>query len=115
MHCFMEIKTDDEEYDSRQRTLTYAIIRFTKDHLEAAKLPKEQVKSLTTQIAFTVASIVDGSQLLYQRSSGRRLQPVLMFAEDADCQHLVAGSGRSSSMHEYAHAIVDRVFAQRPA
>src|SRR6266496_5068137 len=111
----MKIKTDDEEYDHRQRTLTYAILRFTKDHLEAAKLSKEQVKSLTTQIAFTVASIVDGSQLLYQRSSGKRLQPVLMFADDADCQQLVAGSGGSSSMHEHAHAIVDTVFEQQPA
>ena len=111
----MEIKTDDEEYDRRQRTLMYAIIRFTKDHLEAAKLPKEQVKSLSTEIAFTVASIVDGSQLLYQRSSGKRLQPVLVFADDVDCQQLVAGSGGRSSMHEYVHAIVDTVFEQKPA
>src|SRR5213596_1931318 len=106
----MEIKIDNEEYDRRQRTLMYAIIRFTKDHLEAAKLPKEQVKGLSTEIAFTVASIVDGSQLLYQQSSGKRLQPVLMFADDVDRKQLVAGSGSSSYMHEHAHGIVDRVF-----
>ncbi len=108
----MELCTNDVEFDKRQRTLTGAIIRFIKDDLEAVGLSKEQVRELTANIAFRVASILDGSQIIYQRSSGQRLQPVVMFADDPDHKKLVTHKGVHSFMHEYVHAFADVAFKQ---
>jgi hypothetical protein len=105
----MEIRIDNDEFGKRQLTLIYAIIRFIKDELQAAGLPKEQVLRLSAEIGFAVASAVDGSRVMYQRSSGQRLQPVLMFADDADSKKLIAHSGSSSHMHEYVHGIVQKM------
>jgi hypothetical protein len=112
---YMEIKIDDAEFDRRQRTLMYAIIRYTKDHLESANLTREQVQSLSGEIAFTIATILDGSMVMHQRSSGKRLQPILTFADDEEFRTLIADSSGNSYMHDYVFEIISRVFEQKPA
>lgn len=108
----MELSINDEEFGKRERTLAAALIRFIKEDLEKAGLSGEQVRNLTTQIAFRVTSVLDDSCFIYQRSTMKPLRPVVMFADDADYHRLVTHKGVHSSMHEYVHAMVDVAFKE---
>ncbi len=110
----MDVSSNNGEYKSLELTLTYALIRFIKEDLEAAGLPREQVRKLTTGIAFRVASILDDTQIMYQRSTGKRILPVVMFSGDGDYQKLLTHGGVHSSMHDYVHGIVDQAFKASP-
>ena len=103
----MEITQNESEFDKRQLHLIREIIRSIKNDLENAHVPAEQLQDLTSNIAFSIAAIIDGSRVM--RADGRSLIPMLTFADDDQRTKLVARPG-GSFMHEYVDGTVDDVF-----
>ena len=103
----IEISVDEARYDKLQLHLIGEIIRSIKTDLKEAGIAEERVADVTGDIAFSVATIIDGSRVM--ELEGQPLVPVLTFAEDAERTKLVARAG-GSFMHEYVCATVDDLF-----
>jgi len=102
----MEITQNPSEFDKRQLKLISEIVRSIKNRLSDNGIPDDQLAGITSDVAFTVASIIDGSRVMY--ADGKPLIPVLTFADDEARTKLIAQDG-GSSMHGYVEGTVDEI------
>ncbi len=102
----MEITLNPGEFDRLQLKLIGEIVRSIKNKLSDNGIPDEQLAGITSDVAFSVASIIDASRVMY--ADGKPLIPVLTFADDEARTKLIARDG-GSSMHEYVEGTVDDI------
>jgi len=100
------IQKDRDQFDDLQRTLLDAIVREIANAGIEAKIPKSRIEDFTDSLAFSIASILDGSRSL--ASQNRKATPVLTFQIEGE--EAVIGAGESSWMHEYAAGAVEKLF-----
>ena len=103
----MEITKNKPEFDKRQIKLIREIIVAVKNTLAESSVSLDEQADLTGDIAFSIASIIDGSRVM--QADGRPLVPVLAFAENAQRTKLLVTEG-GSFMHEYVFSTVDDVY-----
>ncbi len=59
----MDVQFDESEFDKRQNALVGQIVRVVHDILaEDDSVPDTSVNSLTTELAFSICSLLDGSR-----------------------------------------------------
>jgi len=106
----MKISIDTERYDQLQLRLLEELVVSLRDGLrEAGVDDADTLYEATGNLAFAVASIMDGSRVM--DLDGADVAPVLTFARERDGEDLVAPPG-GSWMHEYVFGVVDDVFEQ---
>lgn len=77
------------------------------DRLEEAGIEGEALKELTGKVAFTVASMIDGTSEI--SFDGSEVQPYLTFQNgDEELIHL----GGNSYMHELVFGILNAMFSE---
>ena len=104
----MNLVADGERYMAWQQTFIATIIEHVKANLENAEAPKDVVRNLTEQIAFSVATIIDGSSTV-ETAEGLELNPILCFLnKEGNLIHC----GGNSFMHEYVHNLSRDVFGE---
>lgn len=103
----IEVRVDEIRFDEQQLFLMGEIVRTIRSELQQAGVEEEKLADVTSDIAFSIATMIDGSRVM--NLEGRPLTPFLTFAEDSERTRLVARDG-GSFMHEYVHGIVDDVF-----
>ena len=102
----MEITENPSEFDKRQLKLIAEIVRSIKNKLEDNGIPDEHLAGTTSDVAFAVATIIDGSRVMF--ADGKPLIPVLTFADDEARTKLITRDG-GSSMHDYVEGTVDDI------
>lgn len=100
----MDISVKEAIFDELQRYLVGEIVASVHRGLEDLRLPREKLEDVINSIAFNVCCAIDASTIM--EHSGRRVLPVLTFAESADFERVVS-SGSTSFMHEYVHGVTD--------
>jgi hypothetical protein len=101
----MNLKTDREEFNKRQVRLIEEISYNIRNRLEKMGLGTDQ--ELVETLVFDISVILDGGREI--ELEGKRIKPVLMFADDNEGNRLVtAGSG--SWMHEICGEVVGKMF-----
>lgn len=107
----MKISIDTERYDQLQLRLLEELVVSLRDGLrEAGVDDADTLYEATGNLAFAVASIMDGSRVM--DLDGADVAPVLTFARERDGEDLVAPPSGGSWMHEYVFGVVDDVFEQ---
>jgi len=79
--------------------------------LEELNLPRARLEDDINAIAFGVCCAIDGSTIM--KHDGRRVLPVLTFAESANFARVIS-SGNTSFMHEYVHGITGQFLDDLP-
>lgn len=102
----MKITQNPNEFDKRQLHLIGEIVRSIKNKLSDNGISDDRLAGITSDIAFAVASIIDGNRMMY--ADGKPLIPVLTFADNEARTELIAQDG-GSSMHEYVEGTVDDI------
>ena len=100
----IDVRVDESHYDKQQWHLIREIIRVIRSDLAQAGIPKSKLAEVTGDIAFSIATILDGCSVVV--ADGHALIPMLTFAEDGERIKLVTRPG-GSFMHEYVYNIVD--------
>lgn len=106
----MQLKIDADTFDQQQQILTREIIEQIRLKLIEAGLKGEQLKDLTGNIAFSVASTLDDTAMI--ALDGVTVRPYLTFVADEDV--LIHG-GENAYTHEYVADLINDVFSNRPA
>ena len=83
-------------------------MKVIKADLADSGIPSDQLEDVVGDIAFSVASLVDGSGFIMADKEDAML-PLLTFAEDLSCRKLITTLG-GSSMHENVFSAVESVF-----
>ena len=107
----MEVTLNEKSFDDFQSQMLTEIIFDVRTALEEADIPREKIRDLTHEIAFSVATIIDGSRDMYV--GNKLVLPYLTFAKDRSCEHLIATEG-GSWMHEYTPELIEDSF-EHPA
>ncbi|MEW8632247.1 MAG: hypothetical protein AB2591_19795 [Candidatus Thiodiazotropha sp.] len=102
-----KIKSHADEYDEQQVTFIGAIIEEVKSKLEEAGMKGEQLKEITGNISFGIATLIDNSASI--EFDGKEIFPLLTFIENDD--ELIHCGGNSYT-HEYVFGVLDEVFEQ---
>ncbi len=106
----MKCEIDEMKYDEIQMEMLYFITESIKDKLVEAGIAGESLEKLTTNIAFSMAEIIDGSAIM-ETQNKKPIIPVLTFANDENFNSGICSEG-SSWMHEYVHGVVEDVFGK---
>jgi hypothetical protein len=100
----MRIIEDRDRYDGLQTEVLNELTKAVRGHISlvlSGRVPAD-LNSVTADIVFSVASIIDGASEIEHR--GQSVIPVLAFASSDERNELVfPESGCGSWMHEYAH------------
>jgi hypothetical protein len=100
----MNLTVDEQLYDRLQCHVLERIARAVRGHLRlllAGRVPAD-LNTVTADIVFSVASIIDGDD--GQEDRGTPVIPVLAFARTDEREELIFPElGFGSWMHEYAH------------
>jgi len=91
-----------------QQDFIVSIMQEIKVDLVRVETPDDLVRELTERIAFSVASLIDGSRTS-TTSDGAELNPILCF-RTADDELVHSGGG--SFMHEYVQRLSSEVFGE---
>ena len=103
----MKVSIDSSKYDKHLLFFVRKLCEIVRGDLQRAGIDEETSEELTTQIAFSMCCLADGSTIL--EFDGKSFLPCLTFSQDDDYSELLS-SGGSSSMHEYVVGTVDDVF-----
>lgn len=102
----MEITHDRIQFGKRQEIFLHRLMQHIKRDLEAAGVQADKLHDLTTDIGFSISSLLDGCEVEH----GARLTlPVLAFAQDKTRAKLLVEPG-GSWLHESVFAIADEMF-----
>ena len=101
----MQLKTDADRFDQLQQILIREIIEQIRLKLVEAGYRGEELKDITGNIAFSVASTIDDMAGI--ESDGIEVRPYLTFVTEDD--QLVHG-GENSYSHEYVADIIGEIF-----
>jgi len=102
----MEITQDRDRFDKRQEQFLRRLMERIKRDLEAAGIPADKLHDLTSEIGFSVSSLLDGCEV---DRGARPLLPVLAFAEDKSRARLLV-EPNGSWLHENVDAVADDLF-----
>ena len=102
----MRIVTDSTTFDSLQRHLLQELVASIRDGLREAGVDGATLYEATSNVAFAVAAIIDGSREMVLDE--RELVPVLTFAREREGGELIASDTGGSWMHDYVQAVVDQ-------
>lgn len=105
----ISVQQDMVQFDECQLGLVDNICRSIKAEIEKLDLDTEQQMELTTQIAFSVCCILDGSTTIERQ--GETIRPWLAFALDESFKTLLTTDG-ASSCHEYAVGFSEDLFIE---
>jgi len=94
----MELITDDEQYDELQQFLLRELKESISMRLHEAGLMGEKLKEATDDVAFSIATIIDASQIMEHK--GKAVLPYLVF-QNPDNEEQLIHAGSNSWMHEY--------------
>ena len=101
----MKLVEDADRYDTWQAHFIGEVITSMKSKLEKSSLSPKEARKLTGEIAFSIATLIDGSASV--KVDGVELNPILTFAPGGtDLIH----TGGNSYMHEYVHGTLDEIF-----
>lgn len=105
----MKIELNPYRFDELQIKILEEIIISIKEGLQAAGVADEKnLYDSTAEIAFSIATIIDGSSIMELDS--KPVVPFLAFAKEYNSDELVAAEG-GSWMHEYVFGMVDEMFS----
>lgn len=104
-----KIKSNADEYDEQQAIFIGAIIEDVKSKLEEAGIKGSQLKELTGNISFGIATLIDNSTSI--EFEGKEIFPLLTFIENDD--ELIHCGGNSYT-HEYVFGVLDEIFEENP-
>ena len=94
----MELIKDGEQYDELQQCLLKELKEGIAMRLHDAGLMGEKLQEATDEVAFTVAAILDASQIMEHK--GKDVLPYLAF-QNPDNEEQLIHAGGNSWMHEY--------------
>lgn len=94
----MKLELDEEKFDRLQMDLLREIKEAISRDLHDAGLMGDNLREATDNAAFSVAAILDASQIM--ESDGKPMRPFLTFEDPRDDKNLIH-AGSSSWMHEY--------------
>ena len=103
----MELGQNETTFDEHQSILIGEIIERIKSSLEKAGVTGENLKSLTGDIAFKIATTLDNSSKT--EFEGVVVNPYLTFQTN---ENELIHCGGNSYMHEYVFGVLDEVFEQ---
>ena len=103
----MQQVIDIERYDELQEAFVREIIQQIRLKLMEAGISGEQLFDLTGNIAFSVASTIDGNAVI--ENDGMDVHPTLVFSGEED---EVIHSGENSYVHEFVADVMGKVFEQ---
>lgn len=98
---------DENRFDELQRHVLRTIVESIREDIKDLKLSEDEKFDLTSNIAFSVAAIIDASRIM--ELDGQEVLPILAFAKTRGGEELITSDG-GSWMHEYAAGMVDDVF-----
>lgn len=102
----MQLEIDVNKFDEHQIIFIREIIEQIRFKLAAAGYSGNELKELTGEIAFSVASTIDDTAKI--EHEGTEVRPYLTFiAEDDQLIHC----GENSYTHEYVASLVNEVFS----
>jgi hypothetical protein len=104
----MQLTIDADKFDQQQQILVREIIEQIRLKLTEAGINGEQLKDLTGNIAFSVASTIDDTAMI--EFDGVEVRPYLTFASDED--ELIHG-GENSYTHEYVADLINDIFSNK--
>ena len=104
----MKLIHDQEAYETLEMRLVQEILRSIKQRLAQAGLSDDKLKRATEEIAFDVASAVDGAT--HMDLADDHLVPILGFAEGRMRDRLLVPEAGGSSLHEYVFGISKEFF-----
>ena len=99
------LKLDADDYDDQQAKFIGAIIEDVKAKLEETGLKGDQLKDLTGNISFGIATLIDNSASI--EFENKEVVPVLTFLEG---ENQLIHCGGNSYTHEYVFGVLDEVF-----
>ena len=105
----VSIRRDFAQFDECQLGFVDSICKSIKVELENAGVDPELQMELTTQIAFSVCCIIDGSTQIER--AGEPIRPCLTFAVNEEYTELLS-SGGATSCHEYAVGFSEDLFIE---
>ncbi len=103
----MQQVIDIERYDVLQEAFVREIIQQIRLKLMEAGIGGEQLIDLTGNIAFSVASTIDGNAVI--DNDGMDVHPYLVFSGDED---EIIHCGENSYVHEFVADVMNKVFAK---
>lgn len=101
----MELHSDAATFDKLQIALIKGLVEDIKRELDGANLPKQQVRKLVEQIAFSIAAILDNSRTV--EDDGVEVCPLITFEIAENVLVYPAGN---SWMHEYVFRVVEQIY-----
>ena len=105
----MKVTADNTRFDELQVHVLNEIVASIIDGLKEAGVSDSQtLHEATSNIAFSVAAIVDGSRVM--NLEGTEVVPILTFARERDGQELIGADSGGSWMNEYVFGVVDEQF-----
>ena len=102
----MKLVKDGGRFMEWQQDFVVSIMDEVKAALVRVEAPEDLVRELTESIAFSVASLIDGSRTS-KSSAGTDLNPMLCFLTKGN---ELVHCGGNSFMHEYVHRLSGKVF-----
>jgi hypothetical protein len=106
----MDLSIDADAFDELQSYLVGEIVASVHRGLEDLRLSREKLEDVINTIAFSVCCAIDGSTIM--EHDGKRVLPVLTFAESADLDRVVS-CGSTSFTHEYVHGTTAEYLSNR--
>lgn len=103
----MKCTEDFNRFDELLNVVTSEIVNSIKSDLEHAGIGPDKLEELTSNIAFGVGAIIDGSRVMYHK--GKKIQPFLAF-EITEGELLHSGG---SWIHEYTMGWVEAAFEDK--
>lgn len=101
----MKFIENADVFVEQQEIFTGEMIARIADHLEAEGVKGDKLKKLTGEIAFTIASMIDGvSEISFD---GSKADPLLTFFSN---ENEVIDFGGNSYTHELVYGILDAMF-----
>lgn len=105
----ISVHQDTMQFDECQLGLVDNICRSIKAEIEKLDIDVDRQMELTTQIAFSVCCILDGSTKIER--NGVQIRPCLTFSLDEAYAKLLATNG-ATSCHEYAVGFSEDLFME---
>jgi hypothetical protein len=107
----MKLVSDSTTFDALQRHLLGELVASIRDGLREAGVEDGPLLfEATSNAAYAVAAIIDGSREMYL--DDREVVPVLTFAREREGGELIAADSGGSWMHDYVQSVVEQHVSQ---
>ena len=104
-----KLMLDHDAFEIEIEGLAARIAERIVEDLQAAGLKGAALADLAGSIAFSVMSVIDGSDLGDDDGEGDPMVPILTFAKTADEPEALIWGGSTSWMHEMAFGLIEDI------